>query len=176
MARIESNETKPSHPFIIVHFHNCMSKNRISRSQYFIPYHRYAKMHFESFSCSKRPATGRQPIGYCIVHHNHSFSNITPGWWVASRLLHGAVGFFSSSPSTLALLSAVAGSLRPEAEPVPNLTLTPPLPTLTVLWSADCRSALAPPTGCSGRGRLAFTRSISSALSPCSERSCCRVY
>lgn len=61
--------------------------------------------------------------------------------------IYGTVGFFNSSPSTLALLSAVAGSLNPSAEPVPSLTLTPPLPTLTVRWSADWRSALAPPTG-----------------------------
>jgi len=61
--------------------------------------------------------------------------------------LYGAVAFLYSSPSTLTLLSAVAGPLNPSEDCVPNLTLTPPLPTLTVRASADCRSAVAPPTG-----------------------------
>ena len=85
---------------------------------------------------------------------------------------HGAVAFLTSSPSTLALLSAVAGPLKPSEDPVPNLTLTPPLPTFTVRPSADSRSALAPPTGWSGRGRFALTRSMVSCLFSFSERSC----
>jgi hypothetical protein len=88
---------------------------------------------------------------------------------------YGAVGFLNSSPSTRTLLSAVAGPLRPSDDPVPNLTLTPPLPTLTVRASADCKSALAPPTGWSGSGRLAWTRSMVSCLLSCSERSCWRL-
>ena len=84
----------------------------------------------------------------------------------------GAVPFKNCSPSILALLSTVAGSLKPEDDCVPSLTLTPPDPTLTVRASADCRSADAPPTGCSGSGRLAWTRSICSCLDSCSDMSC----
>jgi hypothetical protein len=89
------------------------------------------------------------------------------------ELTHGFVSFRNSWPSIRALLSAVAGSLKPELLSVPRGTLTPPLPTFTVRASADWRSALAPPTGWSGSGRFAFTRSICSALDSCSDSICC---
>jgi hypothetical protein len=89
----------------------------------------------------------------------------------AQEVGFGSVGTLNSFPSTLTPLSAVAGPLNPLLLCVPSFTSTPPLPTFTVLASADCKSAEAPPTGWSGRGRLAWTRAICSSLF-CSERIC----
>jgi hypothetical protein len=85
----------------------------------------------------------------------------------AFPMIQGAVFVFHVSPSSLTLDSAVAGSRNPLLLPLflEMSSLILPEPTLTVLASADSKSA--DPGGSSGSGRLALTRSIFWSLGSC---------